>query len=150
MTSNSLQTMTSNSLQNLVAASMGCSVSCEAITATSVKSDSRGIDDLNRHATAHPLRGRRSGVTVSGGPGNQRPRSHEGVHRTGDWMLGPDGKPCRGSLGVLADDVLGYAVVAERPVGHWAVSTEIFVDFCSVLPVDGAILAPRVMRSSST
>ena len=60
--------------------------------------------------------------------------------RTGDWMLGPDGKPCRGSLGVLADDVLGYAVVAERPVGHWAVSTEISVDFSSVLPVDGTTL----------
>ena len=27
--------------------------------------------------------------------------------RTGDWMLSPGGQPCRGSLGVLADDILG-------------------------------------------
>jgi uncharacterized protein (TIGR00369 family) len=63
-----------------------------------------------------------------------------GFMRTGDWMLNPDGEPCRGSLGVLADDILGYAVVAERPAGHWAVSTEISVDFCSQLPVDGSRL----------
>jgi uncharacterized protein (TIGR00369 family) len=63
-----------------------------------------------------------------------------GSMRTGDWMLTPDGEPCRGSLGVLADDILGYAVVAERPEGHWAVSTEISVDFCSELPVDGTTL----------
>ena len=63
-----------------------------------------------------------------------------GSMRTGDWMLSPDGEPCRGSLGVLADDILGYAVVAERPDGHWAVSTEISVDFCSPLPVDGSTL----------
>jgi len=63
-----------------------------------------------------------------------------GSMRTGDWMLGPGREPCRGSLGVLADDMLGYAVVAERPEGHWAVSTEISVDFCSELPVDGSTL----------
>jgi len=57
--------------------------------------------------------------------------------RTGDWMLSPEGAPCRGSLGVLAD---GYAVVAERPDGHWAVSTEISVSFCSALPIDGTTL----------
>jgi uncharacterized protein (TIGR00369 family) len=60
--------------------------------------------------------------------------------RTGDWMLSPEGAPCRGSLGVLADDVLGYAVVAERPEGHWAVSTEISVSFCSAMPIDGTTL----------
>jgi uncharacterized protein (TIGR00369 family) len=60
--------------------------------------------------------------------------------RTGPWMLGPDGEPCRGSLGVLADDILGYAVHAERPDGHWSVSTEISLDFCSQLPVDGTTL----------
>jgi uncharacterized protein (TIGR00369 family) len=63
-----------------------------------------------------------------------------GSMRTGDWMLSADGEPCRGSLGVLADDILGYAVVAERPDGHWAVSTEISIDFCSDLPVDGSTL----------
>lgn len=63
-----------------------------------------------------------------------------GSMRTGDWMLSPGGEPCRGSLGVLADDILGYAVVAGRPDGHWAVSTEISVDFCSQLPVDGSTL----------
>ncbi|MEP7193882.1 MAG: hotdog fold thioesterase [Actinomycetota bacterium] len=63
-----------------------------------------------------------------------------GSMRTGDWMLSPGGGPCLGSLGVLADDILGYAVVAERPDGHWAVSTEISVEFCSDLPVDGSTL----------
>lgn len=63
-----------------------------------------------------------------------------GSMRTGDWMLGRDGQPCRGALGVLADDILGYALIAERPHGRFAVSTEISVDFCSPFPVDGSTL----------
>jgi uncharacterized protein (TIGR00369 family) len=64
----------------------------------------------------------------------------KGTMRTGGWVLSPDGEPCRGSLGVLADDLLGYAVIAEGPRGHWGVSTEISVEFCSPLPVDGSTL----------
>jgi hypothetical protein len=63
-----------------------------------------------------------------------------GSMRTGGWMLSPDTEPCRGSVGVLADDTLGYAVIAEGPPGHWGVSTEISVEFCSPLPVDGSML----------
>jgi hypothetical protein len=38
-----------------------------------------------------------------------------GSMRTGVWMLAPGGEPCRGSLGVLADDVLGCALTSSRP-----------------------------------
>jgi hypothetical protein len=63
-----------------------------------------------------------------------------GFMRTGPWSIEPDGTPCPGSLGVLIDDVLGYAVVSARPPGHWAVSTEIHVDYCRPLPGPGARL----------
>jgi uncharacterized protein (TIGR00369 family) len=33
--------------------------------------------------------------------------------------------------------VLGYSVVAARPPGHWAVSVEMFLDFCGPLPGPG-------------
>jgi uncharacterized protein (TIGR00369 family) len=57
-----------------------------------------------------------------------------GSMRTGPWSTDLDGSPCAGALGVLIDDVLGYAVVAARPPGHWAVSTEIHADFGQDLP----------------
>jgi uncharacterized protein (TIGR00369 family) len=74
------------------------------------------------------------------GPLTQDGEIARGSMRTGTWMLGPGGEPCRGSLSVLADDVLSCAVIAQEPLGHWAVSTEISVDFCSTLPVDGSTL----------
>ncbi len=40
------------------------------------------------------------------------------------------GRISLGALGVLADDVLGYAVLIERPADHWSVSTEISLDLC--------------------
>jgi uncharacterized protein (TIGR00369 family) len=68
----------------------------------------------------------------------------EGVFRssmeTGPWVLGPDGRPSFGSLGVLIDVILGYPVVTARPAGGWAVSTEISVDFCAPVPADGSVL----------
>ncbi|MDQ1661395.1 MAG: hypothetical protein QOJ68_1375 [Blastococcus sp.] len=63
-----------------------------------------------------------------------------GVMQTGPWSLDGDGRSCPGSLGVLIDDVLGYAVVSARPPGHWAVSTEIHADFARELPAPGAWL----------
>jgi uncharacterized protein (TIGR00369 family) len=57
---------------------------------------------------------------------------------TGDWVIGPDGTPCAGSLGVFVDDILGYPVVHARPPGHWAASTEISVSFCGPLPQGGS------------
>jgi uncharacterized protein (TIGR00369 family) len=60
-----------------------------------------------------------------------------GTMQTGAASTGPDGGPCSGALGVLVDDVLGYAVVAARPAGHWAVSVEMFLDFCGPLPGPG-------------
>jgi len=63
-----------------------------------------------------------------------------GSMRTGPWSTDADGSPCAGALGVLIDDVLGYAVVSARPPRHWAVSTEIHADFGQQLPGPGAQL----------
>ena len=43
-------------------------------------------------------------------------------------ISGPGGAVSAGSLGVLVDVALGYALVAGRPPGHWSVSTEICVE----------------------
>jgi uncharacterized protein (TIGR00369 family) len=59
-----------------------------------------------------------------------------GSMSAGQWLTGYDGRPCAGSLGVLIDDVLGYAVVAVGPPEHWSVSTEITIDV--VGPIDPA------------
>lgn len=46
----------------------------------------------------------------------------------GPWLGGADGLTTAGSLGVLIDNVLGYAIIASRPLDHWSVSTEITLD----------------------
>jgi uncharacterized protein (TIGR00369 family) len=46
----------------------------------------------------------------------------------GPWLAGADGLTTAGSLGVLIDNVLGYAIIASRPPNHWSVSTEITLD----------------------
>jgi uncharacterized protein (TIGR00369 family) len=53
---------------------------------------------------------------------------------TGSWVTGSDGRPCYGSLGVLLDDALGYAIVPSRPAGQWATTTETSVSFCAPIP----------------
>jgi uncharacterized protein (TIGR00369 family) len=75
-----------------------------------------------------------------------------GTMATGGWVLGPDGHPSCGALGVLIDDVLGYPVVAARPAGCWAVSTEISVDFCAPVPPGDAGLEAesRVVHRDSS
>lgn len=60
--------------------------------------------------------------------------------QTGSWTEGPDGRPSFGSLGVLVDDMLGYAIVKARPEGYWATSTEIHVEFSDHIPLDGTPL----------
>jgi uncharacterized protein (TIGR00369 family) len=57
-----------------------------------------------------------------------------------------------GSLGVLIDNVLGYAIIARRPPGHWSVSTEISMDLLEPLPLDGSRLhaSAQVVHADAT
>lgn len=59
-----------------------------------------------------------------------------GSMQCGPWLLGLDDNPCFGTLGVLVDNVFGAAVLAHRPPGQWATTTEISLTFCSPLPTD--------------
>jgi acyl-coenzyme A thioesterase PaaI-like protein len=43
-------------------------------------------------------------------------------------ILGADDRPAVGALGVLADNILGYALMASLPQGSWSISTEIWID----------------------
>jgi uncharacterized protein (TIGR00369 family) len=52
----------------------------------------------------------------------------------------PNSAASAGSLGVLVDNVLRYAVIAERPQGHWPVSAEISIELCAAIPIDGSSL----------
>lgn len=63
-----------------------------------------------------------------------------GAMETGRWVTGPDGRPCFGSLGVLLDDALGYAVVHSRPAGCWATTVETSVSFCAPVPAGATTL----------
>ncbi|MDX6251989.1 MAG: hypothetical protein QOF10_5349 [Kribbellaceae bacterium] len=89
-----------------------------------------------------------SGTIVTGGPerlfriDSVAPgrTSVTGSMTTGPWSAGPDGQPCAGSLGVLVDNVLGYAIQARRPEHRWSVSTEISIDFLADFPTDGSPL----------
>jgi uncharacterized protein (TIGR00369 family) len=53
---------------------------------------------------------------------------------TGPWSSGA------GSLGVLADNVLGYALIVDAPAGLWSVSAEISLHFFRPPPEDGTTL----------
>ena len=57
-----------------------------------------------------------------------------GYMTSGPWSAGPANAA---AVGVLADNVLGYALIASAPVGWWSVSTEISLDFFGPLPSDG-------------
>ena len=43
-------------------------------------------------------------------------------------------------MGVLVDNVLGYALMLDRPVGQWSVSSEISADLRRPVPADGSVL----------
>ncbi|WP_141013631.1 PaaI family thioesterase [Nocardioides sambongensis] len=55
----------------------------------------------------------------------------------GAWATGPDGRPALGATAVLADEVLGYALMASLPHGSWSISTEIWLDLVGELPRAG-------------
>jgi acyl-coenzyme A thioesterase PaaI-like protein len=59
---------------------------------------------------------------------------------TGPWLRGPGGGSTAGALGVLVDNVLGYAMIGSRPPEQWSVSTEIALDVLGPLPADGSPL----------
>lgn len=71
---------------------------------------------------------------------------------TGPWLAGADGRPMLGSLGVLVDNVLGYAIIARRPAEHWSVSTDISMDLLEPLPLDGSPVhaSARVVHADAT
>jgi uncharacterized protein (TIGR00369 family) len=58
----------------------------------------------------------------------------------GPWLTGPSGRPLAGALGVLVDNVAGYALVLRRPPGEWSVSAEITLDLLLPVPADGSVL----------
>ena len=64
----------------------------------------------------------------------------KGSMPTGPWLsdpeLGPQG--LSGALGVLVDDVLGYAINAHAVA--WSVSTEISLDLVGSVPTDGSLV----------
>ena len=56
---------------------------------------------------------------------------------TGSPLVGPDGRPSVGALGVLVDNVLGYSIIDSLELGIWSVSTEIWLHLLAPLPTDG-------------
>jgi acyl-coenzyme A thioesterase PaaI-like protein len=52
-------------------------------------------------------------------------------------LVGPDGRPSVGALGVLVDNVLGYSIIDSLEHGTWSVSTEIWLHLLASLPHDG-------------
>jgi uncharacterized protein (TIGR00369 family) len=73
---------------------------------------------------------------ITAGPG----RTAAGSMLSGPWLV-VDGRPAGGALAVLMDDVLGQSVITARPAGHWAVTTELTLDFSAPLPVHGHLWA---------
>ncbi|NKQ55463.1 PaaI family thioesterase [Amycolatopsis sp. K13G38] len=73
--------------------------------------------------------------------------AYRGVMTTGPWSKGPGNAA---AVGVLADIVLGYALIASSPADRWSVSTEISLDFLGPLPSDGSLLTAegRVVHQS--
>jgi uncharacterized protein (TIGR00369 family) len=58
----------------------------------------------------------------------------------GPW-LEVEGRTPAGAVAVLVDDLLGYAIVADLPRGHWSVSAEITIDVLRPLPTSGRVHA---------
>jgi acyl-coenzyme A thioesterase PaaI-like protein len=86
------------------------------------------------------LRFERSGPDDLFGLGEMRQCSDGvgGRMTLGDWAGGPDGRTAVGALGVLADEVLGYALMASLPQDAWSISTEIWIDVIGELPAPHA------------
>jgi uncharacterized protein (TIGR00369 family) len=58
---------------------------------------------------------------------------------SGTHLTGPDGRMSVGALGVLTDEILGYAVMAGLGPDAWSISTELWVDLLGVLPAEGIL-----------
>lgn len=86
---------------------------------------------------------------IAGGPEGLfrlEPVTYAGDRLTGSMLAGPwlaadDGRVPAGAVGVLLDDVLGYALIGSRPEGRWSVSAEITVDVLEPLPTRGRLHA---------
>jgi acyl-coenzyme A thioesterase PaaI-like protein len=86
---------------------------------------------------------------IAGGPEDLfrlEPVRYDGERLTGSmlagpWVTGDDGRTPAGAVGVLLDDVLGYALIDARPEGRWSVSAEITLDVLEPLPTEGRIHA---------
>ena len=63
-----------------------------------------------------------------------------GAMPVGPW-LEVEGRMPAGAVAVLVDDLLGYAIVADLPRGHWSVSAEITLDVLRPLPTSGRVFA---------
>jgi uncharacterized protein (TIGR00369 family) len=66
-----------------------------------------------------------------------------GAMITGPWLAGPGQEPGAGALAVLVDNVLGHAIIGDRPDGQLSVSTEIGIDLIGKVPVDGSTVHAR-------
>jgi uncharacterized protein (TIGR00369 family) len=60
--------------------------------------------------------------------------------RVGSRLLDEAGRTAPGALGVVADNVLGYAIIATAPPGGWAVTTEMSIDVLGPLPGEGELV----------
>lgn len=69
-----------------------------------------------------------------------------GSIETGPWLSWNETTGAAGSLGVLVDVVLAYAIVADRPPGKSSVSTEITINTFGAVPIDGTRLIARARR----
>ncbi|HEX3956732.1 MAG TPA: PaaI family thioesterase [Trebonia sp.] len=68
---------------------------------------------------------------------------------SGPWLNGPAGSPPGGVLGVLIDDVLGFAIARHRGPGQWSVSAEISLDLTGPVPADGSRIEARARHVHS-
>jgi uncharacterized protein (TIGR00369 family) len=68
---------------------------------------------------------------------------------TGPWLNGPAGAPPGGVLGVVIDDVLGFAIARHGGMTHWTVSAEISLDLTGPVPADGSRIEARARHVHS-
>lgn len=66
-----------------------------------------------------------------------------GVSAAGSVPAGADGRPAVGALGVLVDEVLGYALMSSLRQGEWSMSTELWIDLLSAVPAEMLVASGR-------
>ncbi|MDI6909234.1 hotdog domain-containing protein [Nocardioides sp.] len=105
------------------------------------------IDEERRRAVASSIRASRGGPERAFGdlvvelvdPTDDRGVPGAGglveAHMHGSGVrFGPDGLPAAGSIGVLVDDALGFAIIGASTGHLWSVSLEVSIDFLHPLP----------------